>query len=154
MTSGREVEHALLDVIVREVAAGAPRAVVVRGAPGAGKSALLRRLRFVAAAEGFAILDAPRTRSLLCLSGPALFAVDDLVEAGAQAVSLVTALLRTPPDGPLLVAASLPAGPLPRRLRRVLRCAERGETLTAIELAAPVGAGWGRTATMGYLHAR
>jgi predicted ATPase len=56
MIVGREVERALADILVTEVIAGSPRALVVRGEPGIGKSVLLGHLAACADAAGFLVL--------------------------------------------------------------------------------------------------
>lgn len=53
---GREVERAFADVLVAEVARGSPRALLVRGEPGIGKSLLLEHLADRAEAAGFLVL--------------------------------------------------------------------------------------------------
>ncbi|WP_149261392.1 AAA family ATPase [Actinomadura sp. K4S16] len=113
MMVGREAEQAVLDGLLDEARAGRSGALVLRGQPGIGKSALLEYA--VARADGLRVLRTAGIESeaelpfagLHLLLGPVLDRVDVLPERQAAALRSAFGLGPAGQDGPLLVGLAV-----------------------------------------------
>ncbi|WP_067806813.1 AAA family ATPase [Actinomadura formosensis] len=113
MIVGREAEQAVLGELLDEARAGRSGALVLRGQPGIGKSALLERA--VARADGLRVLRTAGIESeaelpfagLHLLLGPVLDRVDALPERQAAALRSAFGLGPAGQDGPLLVGLAV-----------------------------------------------
>jgi predicted ATPase len=72
----------------------------------------------------------------LAANRPLVLVLDDLHWADSGSFELLLALLRRPPAAPVLIAVAFRPHLLPDRVERTLERAERGETLTRIQLEA------------------
>ena len=108
MLVGREHECARLDELLREARNGHSRALVLRGEPGIGKTALLEYA--IDRAEGFRVLRAVgiESESQLTFSGlhqllrPVLDGLDQIPQAAAEALSRSLALVEPGEVNPFL----------------------------------------------------
>ena len=115
MLIGRGGELDLLAAIVDDLRQGKGRAVVVRGAPGVGKSALLAAARARAASAGSRVLSCAGVRSethlpfagLLQLLHPVIAAVDRLGTSGATALLGVLGRREVTAVEPLVLATAV-----------------------------------------------
>ncbi len=131
MLLGRERECARLDELLDEARHGHSRALVLRGDPGIGKTALLEYA--IESADGFRVLRAVgiESESKLAFSGlhqllrPVLWALDQVPEAAAEALSRCLALTEPGEVNPFLAYAGV--------LQLLAAAAERGPVLAVLD---------------------
>ncbi|NKZ03473.1 helix-turn-helix transcriptional regulator [Actinomadura latina] len=113
MIIGRDAEQAVLDGLLEEARAGRSGALVLRGQPGIGKSALLEYA--VARADGLRVIRTAGVESeaelpfagLHLLLGPVLDRIDAVPERQAAALRSAFGLGPAGQDGPLLVGLAV-----------------------------------------------